>query len=195
MSAHGFHVHGPHDHEVEHAAQAHGEHARDPFAARIAVMTAIFATVGALYGYMVGETQNHALLYKNDSAIRRTEASDQWNFYQAKSSKQNLAELGAVLAPPADAARFKSEADRYNREKQEIMTKAQALEKRSTELEARSEASMHVHHRWAQGMTLIQIAIALAAISLLTRSRWLERVSFGAAGVSVAIGALALLHV
>jgi uncharacterized protein YhaN len=194
MSAHGFHVHGPHDHEVEHVAQAHGAHARDPFAARIAVMTAIFATVGALFSYMVGETQNDALLYKNDSAIRRTEASDQWNFYQAKSSKQNLAELGAVLAQPAEAPRYRSEAQRYNREKQEIQAKAEALEKRSSELEAKSEASMHVHHRWAQAMTLVQIAIALAAITLLTRSRWLERVSIGAAAVSVGLGALALLH-
>src|SRR6516225_4537961 len=88
-----FHVHGPHDHEVEHRAQ-HGD---DPFAGRIAVMTAIFATFGALFGYMAGHTQNDALLFKNEAAIRRTEASDQWNFYQAKSSKQNLAELGATL--------------------------------------------------------------------------------------------------
>ena len=189
MSAHGFHVHGPHDHEVEHAV-----HGRDPFSARIAVMTAIFATVGALFGYMVGATQNDALLFKNDSAIRRTEASDQWNFYQAKSSKQNLAELGAVLANGADAARLRAEAERYNREKQEIMDKARDLEKRSTELEARSEASMHDHHRWAQAMTLTQIAIALAAITLLTRSRPLQYVSYGAGVVSVAIGALALMH-
>lgn len=195
MSAHGFHVHGPHDHEVEHAAQAHATHARDPFAARVAVMTAVFATIGALEGYMVGETQNDALIYKNDSAIRRTEATDQWNFYQAKSSKQNLAELGAVLAPAAEGARFRAEADRYNREKQEIMVKAQEREKLSAELEAKSEAAMHLHHRWAQGMTLIQIAIALAAISLLTRSRWLEVGSYGAAGVAFVIGALALLHV
>ncbi|HEY7788418.1 MAG TPA: DUF4337 family protein, partial [Casimicrobiaceae bacterium] len=85
-----FEVHGPHDHAVEHAGLS-----GDPFSARIAVMTAIFATFGALFGYMVGATQNDALLFKNDSAIRMTEASDQWNFYQSKSSKQNLAELGA----------------------------------------------------------------------------------------------------
>jgi hypothetical protein len=42
MSGHGFHVHGPHDHELEHAA-----HGNDDFASRIAVMTAIMATVGA----------------------------------------------------------------------------------------------------------------------------------------------------
>jgi len=190
MSADEFHVHGPHDHEVEHAGLS-----GDPFSARIAVMTAIFATIGALFGYMVGATQNDALLFKNDSAIRKTEASDQWNFYQAKSSKQNLADLGAVLATGGDATRFRSEAERYGKEKQEIMAKAEALEKRSTESEARSEASMHVHHRFAQAMTLIQIAIALAAITLLTRSRWLQYVSYGAAAISVAIGILALLHI
>jgi hypothetical protein len=85
---------------------------------------------------MVGATQNDALLFKNDSAMRMTEASDQWNVYQAKSSKQNLAELGAVLESGADAARFRSEAERYNREKQEIMDKARALETRSNDFGA-----------------------------------------------------------
>ena len=190
MSADEFHVHGPHDHEVEHAGLS-----GDPFSARIAVMTAIFATIGALFGYMVGATQNDALLFKNDSAIRKTEASDQWNFYQAKSSKQNLAELGAVLATGGDATRFRSEAERYGKEKQEIMAKAQELEKRSEELETKSEASMRVHHRWAQAMTLIQISIALAAITLLTRSRGLQYVAYGVAAASVGLGVLAWVHV
>ena len=190
MSEHGFHVHGPHDHELEHAA-----HSRDPLSGRIAVMTAIFATIGAFFGYMAGATQNDALMFKNDSAIRRTEASDQWNFYQAKSSKQNLAELGAVLATGGDQTRYKDEVERYGKEKQEIMTNAQGLEQKSVELEAKSEASMHVHHRWAQAMTLIQISIALAAITLLTRSRGLQYASYGVAGVSVVLGALALAHV
>src|SRR6476646_340108 len=129
MSEHGFHVHGPHDHELEHAA-----HSRDPLSGRIAVMTAIFATIGAFFGYMSGATQNDALMFKNDSAIRRAEASDQWNFYQAKSSKQNLAELGSVLATGDQAARYKSEADRYNKEKQDIMVEAKKLEERSAQL-------------------------------------------------------------
>ena len=61
MSAEGFHVHGPHDHELEHAAQ--GAHGGDGFSGKIAVMTAILATVGALFGYQGGATQNAALLF------------------------------------------------------------------------------------------------------------------------------------
>jgi len=190
MSEEGFHVHGPHDHEVEHAA-----HGTDPFAGRIAVMTAIFATIGAMFGYMSGATQNDALMFKNEAAIKKTEASDQWNFYQAKSSKQNLAELGAVLASGADVDRYKTEVERYKKEKDDIMREAQRLDTASEDAQAHSEASIHTHHRWAQATTLIQIAIAMAAISMLTRSRWLNYTSMGVAIASVAIGALAMAHV
>jgi hypothetical protein len=54
---------------------------------------------------------------------------------------------------------------------------------------------MHVHERWAQAMTLEQIAISLAAITLLTRRRWLQATAYTAAGIGVAIGILALMHV
>jgi hypothetical protein len=188
--SHEFHVHGPHDHEVEHQAQ-HG----DPFAGRIAVMTAIFATIGAMFGYMGGATQNDALPYKNDAAIRRAEASDQWNFYQAKSNKQNLAELGATLTTGELQARYQSEVARYKKEKEEIMPKATKLEEDSKGAEDKSEASMHVHHRWAQATTLIQIAIALAAITILTRNRGLQYTAYGVAAAAVAVGALAFAHI
>ena len=190
MSEEHFHVHGPHDHEVEHRAQ-HG----DPFAGRIAVMTAIFATIGSLFGYMGGATQNDALMFKNEAAIRKTEASDQWNFFQAKSSKQNLAELGAALAEGDQRSRYLQEVERYKKEKEEIMPVAKSLEERAKAAEEKSEASMHVHHRWAQAMTMIQISIALAAITILTRNRALQYVSYVVAAISVAIGGLAMLHI
>ena len=77
MSAGGFHVHGPHDHELEHAAAHSGP--RD-FAGRLAVATAIIATVGAVFAYMGGLTQSNAGLYKHDAAIKKPEASNQWNY-------------------------------------------------------------------------------------------------------------------
>ena len=190
MSEAGFHVHGPHEHEVEHQAQ-HG----DDFAGRIAVATAVLATVGALFSYQGGATQNDALLFKNEAAIKKTEASDQWNFYQAKSSKQNMAELGATLTTGDAAERYRSEAKRYNDEKKEIQKKAEELEKAGVEANAKSEQSMHVHHRWAQSMTLIQVSIALAAITLLTRKKWLQWGVLATAGGGLVLGALAMLHI
>ena len=132
MSGQGFHVHGPHDHELEHATQGHGgEHTNS-----IAMFTAIIATVGALFGYMGGATQANAGLYKNNAAIKKTEASNQWNYYQAKSSKQNLAELAVVLVAEDKRARYLEEIECYKKEKAEIKGKAERSEEHTSELQS-----------------------------------------------------------
>jgi hypothetical protein len=191
MSGHGFHVHGPHDHELEHAAH-HAD--KDRFAGTIAVMTAILATIGALFAYMGGATQANAGLYKNNAAIKKTEASNQWNYYQAKSSKQNLAELALALVADDRKATYRDEIERYKKEKAEIKAAAEKLEAESADWDKRSDAQLHLHHRWAQATTALQISIALAAIALLTRRKWLEWGMLGVAGIGVALGAAALLH-
>src|SRR5574343_1729810 len=136
MSGHGFHVHGPHDHELEHAREAaagDGHGAKDSFTSTVAVTTAILATVGALFAYMGGATQANAGLFKNNAAIKKTEASNQWNYYQAKSSKQNLYEVMLNVVPAAQQAKYQDEIERYKKEKAEIKAKAEALEAQSTE--------------------------------------------------------------
>jgi hypothetical protein len=40
-----------------------------------------------------------------------------------------------------------------------------------------------------------QVAIALAAIALLTKKKWLEYGMFGVAGLGLAIGAAAMAHI
>ena len=196
MSGDGFHVHGPHDHELEHAAQGgHGGHDSGGMIAQIAVVTAIIATVGALFSYMGGATQANAGLYKNNAAIKKTEASNQWNFFQAKSTKQSLAELARDLAPDDKKPGYQAKIERYEKEKGEIKLAAEKLEADATVWDKSSDAQMHQHHRWAQATTALQVAIALAAIALLTRKKWLEYGMFALAGVGLLIGALALLHI
>ena len=192
MSEGSFHVHGPHDHQLEHAAE-HG--ATDPFSGRIAVTTAILATIGALFSYQGGATQAGAQLAKNDAAIRKTEASNQWNYYQAKSNKQNLSELATALVATDRQETYRSETARYKTEKAEIQKNAERLEAESKEFDAKSDALMHEHHRWAQATTFLQIAIALSAIALLTRRNWLQWGVYLVAGVGGVLGMLAIVHV
>ncbi len=190
MSGHGFHVHGPHDHELEHAAK----HGGDTFTARVAVLTAILSTVGAIFGYMGGHSQNAALLYKNEAAIQKTAASNQWNYYQAKSNKQNLAELSVTLTTGEAQQKFKDAVERYKREKEEIKAEADKLEAEAKESDHKSSEEMHVHERWALATTLLQIAIALSAIALLTRKRWLIGAVLLAASGGVGVGIMGYLH-
>ena len=198
MSGDGFHVHGPHDHELEHAAQGGhgGDEKSSGMIAQIAVITAIIATVGALFSYMGGATQANAGLYKNNAAIKKTEASNQWNFFQAKSTKQSLAEVSRDLTlVDGDKAKYQAKIERYEKEKTDIKIAAEKLEAESGAWDKSSDEQMHQHHRWAQATTVLQVSIALAAIALLTRKRWLEYAMFALAGVGVVIGALASLHI
>ena len=193
MSDHGFHVHGPHDHELEHAQQ--GGHASGGMINQIAMYTAIIATVGAIFSYMGGATQANAGLYKNNAAIKKTEASNQWNYFQAKSTKQSLAELARDLAPEDKKAAYQAKVERYEKEKGEIKAVADKLEADGAQWDKQSDEQMHQHHRWAQATTVLQVAIAMAAIALLTKKKWLEYAMFGAGAAGFVIGILAALHI
>ncbi|MBT2304625.1 DUF4337 domain-containing protein [Variovorax paradoxus] len=203
MSAGGYHVHGPHDHELEHAG-AHGdadsaptsrESGRRSMTSQIAVCTAVIATVGAIFAYMGGLTQANAGLYKNNAGMKKTEASNQWNYFQSKSTKQALAEFARDTSPDDRRQGWQAKMSRYEQEKAEILLVAQKLEAEATDWDQKSEVQMHQHHRWAQATTALQVSIALAAMALLTRRKWLEWGMLAVAGVGLVVGALAALHI
>ncbi len=187
MSGHGFHVHGAHEHELEH--QAHGG---SQLAQYVAIFTAILSTLGAIVSYQGGATQNEAMMYKNEAVLKKTQASDQWNYYEAKSNKAHLMELAADLAPAEKQAHYHEQIAKYELEKKDIKAKAEALEKQSAQANQMSEQALHPHHKQAQSMTLIQIAISLASITALTRKRWLFSLAMIAAAGGLALWVAAL---
>jgi hypothetical protein len=181
MSGHGIHVHGAHDHAVEHAAHQAG------LGQQVAIFSAVLATVGAIVSFFGGDTQNKAMLYKNEAVLERAHATDQWNFYQAKSMKQNMAEIAAANSPdPKVAAKYAAEAQRYATEKKQVEADAQKHEAAFKDWNEKSEHALHPHHYLAMSMTLLQIAIALASITVLTQRRWLlAGAAIGALGGAV----------
>ena len=179
-----FHVHGAHEHELEHAAQGHGKQHHVELAQQVAIFTAVLAAVGAVVSYLGGSAQIEALMHKNEAVLYKARASDQWSFYQAKSTKAHLMALAADLAPPDKRAGYATELLRYEHEKLEIKARAEAWEEKSHHESELSERAFHPHHALARAMTFIQIAIALASVTALTRKRWL----FWQAAVSALIG-------
>jgi hypothetical protein len=165
---------------VEHAGRTPG------LGQQVAIFSAILATVGAVVSFLGGHTQNEALLYKNEAVLKKAQASNMWNYYQAKSMKQNLAEFATGIATdPRAVEKFRAEVQRYAAEKEEIKKQAEALEADSRAANEMSEHSLHPHERLAISMTLLQIGIALASITVLTQKRWL----LAGAGISALAGA------
>lgn len=171
-----YEVRGPHEEAVEHGAER-----REPLAQQIALFSAILATVGAVVSLLGGHTQNDALYYKNEAVLLKARASDSWAYYQAEDIKRHLVEATAPLTHRADAA---ADVARYARRSRELQAEAKALDQRSEAADEESQHALHPHVKLSVAMTFLQIGIALASITALTRRRWL----FGLAGASAAIG-------
>ena len=152
--------------EIHH----HARHASVPWISWVALSTAILAVLAAISGLLAG-------MYANEAMMSQIQASDQWGYYQAKSIKAAILEAKTTLASEA-TDRDNEKAARYQEEQAEIKREAEHKQ-------AEARASFHKHEIFARSVTMFQIAIAVAAISALTKRRrfWLVSLVFGAAGL------------
>jgi Domain of unknown function (DUF4337) len=158
--------------EIHHSA----EHSGETWISWVALSTAILAVLAAIAGLLSG-------MHANEAMMSQIEASDQWSYYQAKSIKASLLDAKISLASaPNESDRTKAE--RYEKEQEEI--KAEAEKK-----QAEAKSNFHQHEVFARSVTMFQIAIAIAAISALTKKRrfWIVSLLFGVAGcIFLALG-------
>ena len=189
MSGHGFHVHGHHEHVLEHQAHDGGK-----LSQYVAIFTALLSTAGEIISYQGSDTQVEAMLYKNEAVLKKAQASDQWNYYQAKAQKGHMMELAMDLAPPGRKEFYKQKIAKYDADKKKIQAEAEALETATKKADEKSESLMKPHRRLELAMAMTQIAISLASITVLTRQRWLFGIAAAAAagGGALWIGSLFL---
>ena len=150
------------------------EHAEDPFGRRVALVTAVYAVmlaIAALGG-------NHAM---KEMLLAQQKSSDQWAFYQAKVIREHqyrgqklrldadLVERGEAMKPAARekvedlAKKFGEEEKRYNEEKKEIETEAKKLEHERDLYQTKDPYFLIAE-------ALLQIAIVMASVSILSRA-------------------------
>jgi Domain of unknown function (DUF4337) len=165
-----YEVHGQHDHAVEHAAHA------DALGRWVAMFTAVLATIGAIISYQNSGSESRGLELKNEAILKKSEASDQWAYYQAKGIKQVIIEQAAGGSEAERAARA-AEAKRYADEKAGIQKRAEGFDDEARAADAESARAFQPHAHLAQALALVQVGIALAALTVLTRQRWLLLIS------------------
>src|SRR5919204_218935 len=166
------------------------ERREDHFSRRVALVTAVFAVllaIAALGG-------NHAM---KEMLLAQQKSSDQWAFYQAKVIREHqyrgqklrleadLVERGDSLKPEARNKletlmnRFEEEEKRYNVEKKDIEKDAKKLEHERDVWQAKDPYFLFAE-------AVLQIAIVMSSVSILSRSRLIFYFSL----VLAALGAL-----
>jgi len=155
------HLHEQVHHSVEHSGAV--------WISWVALSTAILAVLAAIAGLLSGRHVNEAMM-------NQIEASDQWSYYQAKSIKASVLDAKMSLAGTPNES-DQSKRDRYEKEQEEIKSEAEHKE-------AAAKSHFHKHEVFAHGVTMFQIAIAIAAISALTKKRrfWIVSLLFGIVG-------------
>jgi len=159
--------------EIHHRAEHDGE----KWISWVALSTAILAVLAAIAGLLSG-------MHANEAMMSQIESSDQWAYYQAKGVKAAVLDAKMSLSGAAATEEDKTKAERYQEEQKEIQKEANAKQN-----EAKS--NFHQHEIFARGVTMFQIAIAIAAIAALTKKPrfWIVSLLFGIAGcIFLALG-------
>lgn len=153
---------------------------KEPWLNWLALTTVILAVCATLATFKGGG-------HSTRSVLRQSQASDQWQYYQAKSIKGNLYEVqrdqlklhakdGEEMR--ALLANYETRIERYEKEKGEIKAKAETLEKERNAAQAHSQA-------FGLAVIFLQIAILLSSIAALLKQKpvWVVGVLVGAYGI------------
>jgi hypothetical protein len=132
------------------------------------------------------------------AVLAQSRASDQWNLYQAKKIRQQSVALNsdllALMSVPNEKAaqdklaEYKSHAAKWDADLQQESETARALEEETDRAEHRAD-------RYDLSEALLQIAVVLSSITLLTRRKgfWIAGMALGLGGIIVA-GSVFLIH-
>lgn len=138
------------------------EEQREKWTLNVALTTAIIAVLAAIAGMLGGHHANEAML-------DQLKASDNWAYYQAKGIKEEIllnsdsmiAAIGKTI-PTGDVQKR----NKYESDKETIKEKADGLEKSS-------EEHMNMHVVFSRAVTIFQIAVAISAIAIITRRKFM----------------------
>lgn len=161
-------------HEEAHGhGHSHGPEKRDPWIMQVALSSAILAVLAALAALFAGH-------HVNEAVLERIMASDRWSYFQAKGIKASVLSSKLELLDTLGKEVKEEEREKlseYKKEQKEIEADAR-------EREEASEHHLKAHNTLASSVTLFQVAIALAAISVLTKKRvlWVVGLVLGLGG-------------
>ena len=152
------------------------------------VFMAVLAAVATQWS---GKYSTRSLSSLNEATFLQAKAADKWSYYQSKSIKQNLYEVnrdnlkmepanGGAAGPGGvekDAVIDKKVADfnariaRYETEKQQIRVEAEDFEKQKEEMRTFAKQAGAMSGKMGFAVSLLQIAIALSSVCLVTKRK------------------------
>jgi len=160
----------------------------DPLGQKVGVLAAVFAVLLAVVSIASHRAHTTAV-------VDKSEANDQWSFYQSKRIKFHSLELGSDLITffGRDKPGVEETLTRYDAEKHKYEKESQEIEEKAKEKEAETRHVEAEALRFDLGEGMLEISVVLASLYFIARRKIFPVVSltFGTLGVVIAIsGAL-----
>ncbi|MEO7026616.1 MAG: DUF4337 family protein [Caulobacteraceae bacterium] len=172
----------------EHAEHAeHAAHEKDSLLSQVTLTIAILAVIAAIGASLETTEGDSTIVLKNEAVLAQNQATDQWNLFQAKSTKKNLYTIAAQQGGPK-AADFQKVADKNATDQLKPQQKAEGLERVVKQKNEEAEVREQRHHKLTISSTLLHMAIAIATLAIILHRRWpwLTALALAAAGLGVA---------
>lgn len=160
------------DLKADRAAQKEKER-KESWTKYVSVSLVLIAVLSAIATSKGGGLSTKSLRAMNDAAFRQSQASDQWSFYQAKSTKRHLYEIDRDHLKKAgqDTKTDDERIDRYEKESAEIKAKAEELEKLRDVARATADKAAESGKEVGGLVSLLQVAVACGSISLVIKKK------------------------
>lgn len=159
---------------------------RDPLLSRVSITVALLAVAAATVGSLETVEGGRAITASSEAVLAQDKATDDWNEYQADSLKRHIYGIAADQGGARAEAYRKTAKEQIGKQK-DVRARALADESDRNRLRAESATHEERHHWLTAAATLLEIAIAMSTVTIITRNRYLW---YGA--LLLATGGLAL---
>jgi hypothetical protein len=163
--------------------EIHHGHESDEFGKKVGVTVGIIGIVLAVI--TIASHRAHT-----EAVIDRTEANDQWAFYQSKKIREHAADVASIelkilATDPAKAekaiAKLEETRDRYAKETDKIQEEAKAKE----------DETKHAEHqalRFDLGEGLLELGLVLSSLYFFSKRRLFPYIGISAAVIGAVVG-------
>jgi hypothetical protein len=131
------------------------------------------------------------------AVIKRTEVNDQWAYYQAKRTREYMAEIATALGPAlaSDSSRVQGVVDHYTKERDRYTKESKEIEQdaRTREKETENEESRALLLDMSEGF--FELGLVLSSVYFLARRRYFPFLGGLAALIGAGFGVLGFMGI
>ena len=165
----------------------HGDHS-DSFGQAVGILVGIIGILLSIVTILSHREHTAAVVHK-------TEANDQWAYYQAKKIREHSAQVGAaiVTALAGDPAKVAAVSDKLTQDSERYAKDAEGIQTIARDRDSESRHAEERAMRFDLGEGFLELGLVMSSLYFLSRRRFFVLLGVIAAAGGTVVGVIGLL--